>query len=1084
MRYLIAFLLTLGVLGAASTASGRNIKKKNNILEGFITDRPVKENNSITKRVINFVDSVSVPDDTVYCLRTSSHLLWRYPRYIVSKDIAAKMPLSIRLSNKNKQGNFCRMELLGRDLKPIKGRFSLPISLLVDPRQQSDILKEWTEETSRVDFISDHEGKNVFQMRLYDINNNLLGYVSYDYSKDFSRYNERYQNKYGLPTSLTKSEGPYGIQLTTITDKNGNDSILSLSLNRSIVKNKYDSEYIQQLYSTDSLGRKWSVLKFLDEKGTPQTQHGGYSGIMTLFDRNDNDSITYYIDENTNLNNGGYHIESGSSMFSIYDEKACIIKNEYNGYAQLTKRSFYDKEGQPIELDVINTHEVIYTYDANNNADSIYGRNLNHKFSPLPTDMYVSLQTFKYDQNGNITEYHQYDDNLKPTFSLREPSSYYKTYDNKSNRLLKHIRYKFDSNNDQEIKDYEYIVQDTCIQEIIDGVVRYKALTDNKGRYLSKERFDHNGLPASDEYYAKQTFGYLDDSPNISWSKEFYSNNLIKRISVYDSIQLWGKEIEYDTIGNTIKSYRYSDNSNDESHFITCNRFGNISRINGSYYWLGRKTLSGEYYHYSFYDEFFEPDYLITNDGNIYSTKGGNRRHYGEVLFLDENGITINPYENNKLRDMLSKAISIEVIDSSAYRLGLKDNDLILRYGDYNVNLSHPLKEKDFKIQWTIRSVINANKQKDMVVFRIENGSKGEYGLKTISNLSGTPSEIGFVPHIKYLTAKQRDRIISCLNKESNLSVLSDVDTVQKTKYVYVDFPFINDLAHNGLYADSIKDAGILLGAIDLDRNIKWDAKDRGEAYKINKMLSNPWRTNRKVFPRQRFFFTTNGQSTVTLESDSRFKDLNLLKTYISDKDYYELEKLYEEVADEIDSIRNIKKNLDKGAKNYDVTGYWTVTSNDSNLYQPEGFLYLKKDGKCSGKLTGYTLIPQTTIQEDKGSPVFKIERNLDGRWIGGNHMIVFYPDDEQDIDISCVDIVEYDGDKAAAIAYFNEDIKEYFSYYDKKMQSINDITNEAFIQKLDKKTLVLNDGCGNEIQFVKSKGKPLSKNNKYTITR
>lgn len=53
-------------------------------------------------------------DDTIYCVSTISYKNWQIPLDTVPKEDAEDYPFIIRLSNRNKRGHYCRIEMLGR----------------------------------------------------------------------------------------------------------------------------------------------------------------------------------------------------------------------------------------------------------------------------------------------------------------------------------------------------------------------------------------------------------------------------------------------------------------------------------------------------------------------------------------------------------------------------------------------------------------------------------------------------------------------------------------------------------------------------------------------------------------------------------------------------------------------------------------------------------------------------------------------------------------------------------------------------------------------------------------------------------
>ena len=131
-------------------------------------------------------------------------------------------------------------------------------------------------------------------------------------------------------------------------------------------------------------------------------------------------------------------------------------------------------------------------------------------------------------------------------------------------------------------------------------------------------------------------------------------------------------------------------------------------------------------------DEFGEPDYIKT----IWGSDGQNNGllYYYQILkngssiFYDENSQPITDVAG--FIDKCPKAMSIEVTDSIAYKLGIKDNDIIMRYGkDYQ--LIDNLDYHSFLGAWIIAQIFEASKEKQVLLFRVDPKTK-EYGIVTI----------------------------------------------------------------------------------------------------------------------------------------------------------------------------------------------------------------------------------------------------------------------------------------------------------------------------------------------------------------
>ena len=141
------------------------------------------------------------------------------------------------------------------------------------------------------------------------------------------------------------------------------------------------------------------------------------------------------------------------------------------------------------------------------------------------------------------------------------------------------------------------------------------------------------------------------------------------------------------------------------------NAFGVICRAGGSSevrYDRGDATTNPNGSHYSTIvgrDEFGEPDYISSPDELYYYTTLNPK---GENIRWDVNSNIVE--DAKKLKDECPKLMSIEIIDSMAYSLGLRDNDVILTDGGYTSNIFAKEGEfltcDEFIKNWTLHSVL------------------------------------------------------------------------------------------------------------------------------------------------------------------------------------------------------------------------------------------------------------------------------------------------------------------------------------------------------------------------------------------
>ena len=167
-------------------------------------------------------------------------------------------------------------------------------------------------------------------------------------------------------------------------------------------------------------------------------------------------------------------------------------------------------------------------------------------------------------------------------------------------------------------------------------------------------------------------------------------------------------------------------------------------------------------------------------------------------------------------------------------------------------------------------------------------------------------------------------------------------------------------------------------------------------------------------------------------------------------------------IQSEIESIRNAPSTI----KSKRLYGQWKIVKESENDYSPDGYFYLTKDGTCQGTLVTYGKI---TFKE--GTAVYKIGKNIDGFWYHNDSLISFTPYTDNNITLTCVDLLGTD-DKdliERAVTYMNsicEENKEallssmdydYFQWYD-----------DLYISSLEKNSLIIKERNGRTITFQK----------------
>lgn len=1057
--------------------------KKNSISSGFGEKVvPIKDDKSTTKIIKEIVTRHQ--DDTVYCLATEKKFGWQIPLGVITKEEARNRAFSIRLSNKNKAGNFCNLEVLGKDFNPIAGDMSLTISkFLPDSVAKSSDYLQSCSNIHRLTEIPDYSGKHIIQERFYDVNNNLIGYVQYHYTDNYYRVKDCYFGPNGLPIKIAESETtPYGVQLNSVYDENGNDSILFLTSGNTVVPNKDGAYYWQSIHFNDKNGIAQNIIRSLDVNHLPMIDKYGNCGMYKILDRFNNDSISTFID----INDKPINLPETSYDKNFINVSSVKSTNDYTIF-KTRCLEYFDRNGNKCE-NVLGTHKVVVDYDTFGNETQRQGFGLNNNLSPID-DNGVAKYCVVWDMLGNIIEYHQYDSDSKPVSRNGNNSSYYNTYFPDSKNIKSRIGYIYnDSTNCEEIDyifKYSSRADSLLYSDKSSKIVNY----DSLGRITSVQFFDKLGNRDVNTYCAIDSTEYIcniKENVNKTINREYRANGSMQSEIITDSISYTKTFFSYDESGYKTDSYkqRYTNKWSLIGQ-TDCSELGIPSRAGGNagvrYLHANiSRTFDGSFNSFEILDEFDEPDYLINlfDGGEIYSSFGKNESRYQARILRDEFGNEISDYK--QLQDNLPKVMSVEVINPIAYDLGFRDNDIILIYGDFFSNLEDVPTFYDFRRDWTLASIIEANKISRMVVFRIDNAKGNQFGLVELNNLQGTLSQLGINAHIRYLTQRQKKRILSSIlaNKDSHSPILIDTDLKNKKIYdgdnnILLAYTDLVRTIGNKPYAKQITDPAILLGACIKDLNLYWtmDASEKTDTFE--EMLDSR-KSIESRYPFMKMYLTTDMVHIKPLYLKGQGVYTSWFDTKVSTDVYSELLRLNKISNTKIDSIKYQSPTF--SSKN--LIANWQVASDNKNsLYQNvTGNLNFKKNGRCEGKLCYYGM-----ISFDEGDAIYKIEKDFTGLWEHTDSLIRLHPSSENNIQLNCVDLVGADEElKARALAYMNSICDSNKDDLLNKMSYLGiQCGNGLFIHSLKKDSLYIDNGSGFPIVLTKNKRVRKSSNKK-----
>ena len=1018
-----------------------------------------------------------ISNDTIYCSQTKKQHGWFAPLDTISKETAQHRGFFFQFTKKNKAGYWLKMECLDSYGNYVKGRLSPYILKLgsgveYDKNANSD----WVEKLNTVciwEFVVDYTGRTIVQERAYDEDMNII----FTFSRvpiGNNQYNCSYKDCFGLPAEMrTDEDYTYGTLVRITEDKWGNDSVIQYIDAKGLPKLNSDGAAME-VYIQDKYGH---LLK---------QQSRNADGELTI-DNCGNCGIEYYWNKNHVLDSVTYMNDKWRPMCmpalrgNSERERVITTNYRYDDYKNQTEEFFTDSLGKP-DVNAIGTHRITYEFDDKGNIVKQCGYDKNGNLSPIDNSG-SCIYEIEYDNKGRTINIRFLDKYGKPNSREGYLSKVHKEYDANGKEVLTE-RYSAETgveklcSKEEHAKEYEYTLWN-------DGTYRIDSL-DSKRRTTFVGFYDANGKPEMSGERAYERYSYIDEDKLCTQIEIDYDtlgnkvnvDGICKTVTVSDSVKWTKTKWRYDKDDNLIETFihQYDKDFNRLLSQDDANTFGVKSRSGGSSsvrYYTGEVVYSqkGEFASLLGRDEFGEPDYITSNSTTYYYSKISSK---SKTKYYDENNNEID--DEKKLRDDLPKVMTVEVVDSSAYAKGLRDNDVILLYGDYAVDVdaldSIFVSYSQFRCDWSLRSIIDARKNKRMIVFRIEDASKNKFGLVEIKNLVGSPTEIGFIPHIRYLTKKQLTRIQGAVRD----NIISDNPMISKSdlkksvsegdNYIIMAFTEMYRAVRNKPYAKQVTDPSVLLGACIRNRNMYWDLSKGENTKEFEDMLSSR-KKNVSKYPTMQFYLTKDIHNVVEMTLEDMAVYTNWFDTRISDKDYVQLLELNKLVCAKLDSIKKIPSAIKSKA----LLAQWhTAGKGDSAEYSPEGHLYFDKDGTCQGTLTEYG-----EISFSEGEAVYKIEKDVTGTWNHYGTLITLSPEKEDNITLSCVDLIGADDElKERAVTYMNsicEENKE--SLLSKMKYDQPQWDNDMFIRSISKNELIVENGVDEGIKFLKIKGKP-----------
>lgn len=1016
--------------------------------------------------------------DTVYCLSTKKQHGWFSPMQIVSQDFAMHYGTHYRFTRKNAAGHWTKMEVLdgyGR-LKPDNGMAPYILNIGAEEHDKN-INMDWLNKVKTecvYEFIADPSGESIIQERAFDKWHNLV----YSYSRvqigkpEDRKFIGSYRDYYGLPTEMRNDSAyTYGTLVVLTEDRWGNDSIIQYVDAKGTPKNNSwgvaQEHYIQDCHglmlrkqSCDIEGTRvidlagncawqanWNTKTYtleseicLDDKLQPMRMPDvlGYGGptVGTIKQVYKYDDYKRQIETKfvTTENKPDTNLFGAHRIESVWDDHGNRLS--VTAYGIDGKLAAFDKSGTArwnAEYDEKGRMKYIEWYDRNNQLNSTEGY-LSRKKEVYGDDDYLDEQVYWGIENGKEDTCYYY---------KRTPSSYYNRYN--------------------------------------DGSYRIDSL-DAKGRTISSSFYDRNMNPFSYEHigYQRYVTDYVDFANGTDYTTKYYDVNgnlcgekAIQRCLV-DSINHIEKFWDYDSKGNLVQTYIQKKDSlgnvlcqSDMNAFGVICRAGGSGRArlyNGEVFWTPKKSESslsqiiGK-------DEFGEPDYINGNGEPFYYFI---KKADGSSVYYDENSHVINNFKS--FCDDCPKAISIEITDSIAYRLGFKDNDVIIVCGNYVWTNSNHSDYHSFRTKWAINCITANSNPYDILVFRV-NPETLEYGIKEIKGLSEPLYKLGILAHVRFLTQRQNERIFNSMLEEIRLGnkTLSAIDfSVEEkegSRYVIVGSPDLYRDERAYPYPKEISAPALLVGASIKDKNIDWVFTE-GIAKLEDFFTHSSRRKDSQKYPVLTFYLSRDLKTVDALDVEGKYPGVRWLDVKVSDEEYLKMKDLAKLAQTQL------KKESHTGeyVKPKQVVGKWI-----GQIKSEHGVVELDYVFAADGSVSIHAISEVKFPLSDDVKAVINVSLNVSGgTWgVEGSFIFIDLEDDISNVSIGDIDIIGIDNDKKEETlvmlrSYIEQNKDEFVSELD--LDKIVK-TGELRVNNLKSGVMELeNLQLGNSIVFAKLK--------------
>lgn len=834
--------------------------------------------------------TISIPD-TILCWNIVKRNGW-YVRLgnIKTKEEAAHTMLTWRLTNPDEHGIYRKVEAINAFGNYTTGHNLGTYISMQDDEEEMGGNTDWQQhigESCIWRCETDDDGTVLLECA-YDSQDQLIySYTPIQVAPN--RWIGTYTDRYGHPINL-RADSTLTTMVSITRDKNGYEELAELltadgapAKNRNGVyqwRYEFDKDgYQQKQWSADIFGNP--VIDNATNCGTAETKWDKKRGnwLVTYSFNQYFKPLRLYKDNQEKVDN---------SYIEIHDT--------YDEWGRVKFRDYYDGYGHKDSL-LNGVSRQCFEYNDFGQTTCYYSLDIKDSLiSPYPNGIGY-YQTWEYDSLGRETHWQMLDKDRKTqvgasTWFVDKITEY-----NNSGNVLKQYQYVINEKGEKVLYYCNVPDETTGGQRMTwyeDGI--QVKTTDKEGRQTGFYYFDKDSVPTLQEGYHSNITTYTTQGRTLV-EEDYYLDtkgdmvkigNYAKLITRRDSVQCVEvyKMFNPDKTIDNCYMMAYLDSTLTQLEYQASlnhlEQMGIRGSHDGTYYYKASRFITDDNKRKSGifgYNEWNEPCYVSDSYRVFFYQRCNATRNLDKFKFYDENFNEIT--DMRSFAEGLPYAFVVEVIDSTGYKLGLKDGDVILRYGNCLINDS--TMEKRNEIAFYMENYLMASQNKSIYLMRHHpHESRSEF--LRIDLPKGKMSDLGFVFHKIPYTSREMDRYTKICAENWHQLYFTEKKKAETLKDVVVFVPQKYDTSDDELfYNQGMKDPMLLLRVHSGE--YEWD---------LNQPLGNyyGWNDEKKD---TRFELLGNIEDSITTFKSSEVqlysRDVRIYPAFINEKEYRMLQE-------------------------------------------------------------------------------------------------------------------------------------------------------------------------------------------------